>query len=97
MLNPARAEGASAGGPPGPGPVDGVPSARPASPAEQALVDFLETHIALQHHLGFDGTAGWKHRSVYDLVVTHGRWSTPAPSRPEAGRSRSATASPTRR
>ncbi|RDD85096.1 hypothetical protein [Streptomyces parvulus] len=76
MLNPP---GAPAGAAPVPGPVNDVPSARPSTPAEQALVDFLETHIALQHHLGFDGTAGWKHRSVYDLVVTHGRWSTPAP------------------
>ncbi|MFH8447497.1 hypothetical protein ACH4D3_40690, partial [Streptomyces sp. NPDC018026] len=41
-------------------------------------MDFLKAHLALQHHLGFDGTAGWKYRSVYDLVAVHGRWSTPA-------------------
>ncbi|MGW7571915.1 hypothetical protein ACWGJV_37315 [Streptomyces tendae] len=79
MLNPVGAEGVPTGAPPGPGPVDDVAAIRPTSPAEQVLVDFLKAHLALQHHLGFDGTAGWKHRSVYDLVAVHGRWSTPAP------------------
>ncbi|MFJ5278686.1 hypothetical protein [Streptomyces parvulus] len=79
MLNPADAEGVPAGAPPVPSPVEGVVHDRPASLAQQALVDFLEAHLALQGHLGFDGSAGWKHRSVYDLVATHGRWFTPAP------------------
>ncbi|MFJ4333986.1 MULTISPECIES: hypothetical protein [unclassified Streptomyces] len=46
--------------------------------AQSEIADFLEAHLALQHRLGFDGTAGWKHRSVYDLVTVHGRWSTSA-------------------
>ncbi|MGV9898510.1 hypothetical protein, partial [Streptomyces tendae] len=79
MLNPAGADGVPTGATPVPGPVDDVAAIRPTSPAEQVLADFLKAHLALQHHLGFDGTAGWKHRSVYDLVAVHGRWSTPAP------------------
>ncbi|MEU8606038.1 hypothetical protein [Streptomyces parvulus] len=76
MLNPA---GIRAGVPPVVGPANGGASARPASPAEQVLVDFLEMHLALQPHLGFDGTAGWRYRSVYDLVAANGRWFTPIP------------------
>ncbi|CAM5667229.1 hypothetical protein SPARM206S_00410 [Streptomyces parvulus] len=56
MLNPAGIRAWAH--PPVVGPADGGASARPASPAEQVLVDFLEMHLALQPHLGFDGTAG---------------------------------------
>jgi hypothetical protein len=50
----------------------------PASPAEQALLDWLGLHLALESRLGYDGTAGWKHRSVYELVAAYGRWFIPA-------------------
>ncbi|MFI9623152.1 hypothetical protein ACIG8S_30035 [[Kitasatospora] papulosa] len=32
----------------------------------------------MQDGLDHDGTAGWKHRSVYEFVAGHGRWFTPA-------------------
>ncbi|MET9393653.1 hypothetical protein ACGF7W_32720 [Streptomyces sp. NPDC048219] len=52
--------------------------ARRASPSEQVLLDWLELHLALEGRLDHDGTASWKHRSVYELVAAHGRWFTPA-------------------
>ncbi|MFI1377671.1 hypothetical protein ACH4UY_37535 [Streptomyces longwoodensis] len=52
--------------------------ARPRSPSEQALLQWLGLHIALESQLDHDGTAGWKHRSVYELVAAHGRWFAPA-------------------
>lgn len=48
-----------------------------AAPAQTALLDYLHAHIALQDELDHHGTAGWVHRSVYELVAAHGRWYTP--------------------
>ncbi|MDT0616557.1 hypothetical protein, partial [Streptomyces lancefieldiae] len=58
--------------------VGAVAPARRASPSEQALLDWLELHLALEGRLDHDGTASWKHRSVYELVAAHGRWFIPA-------------------
>ncbi|MFH8443297.1 hypothetical protein ACH4D3_18965 [Streptomyces sp. NPDC018026] len=58
--------------------VDTVAPTHPASAAEQALLDFVESHLALVSRLDHDGTAGWKYRSVYELVAACGRWYIPA-------------------
>ncbi|MER7990339.1 hypothetical protein ABTY53_32855 [Streptomyces noursei] len=59
-------------------PVGALAPALPASLAEQALVDLLDAHTALESLLDHDGTAGWSHRSVYELVAAYGPWFTPA-------------------
>ncbi|WP_432184923.1 hypothetical protein [Streptomyces tendae] len=58
--------------------VDTVALTGPASAAEQALLDFVESHLALVSRLDHDGTAGWKYQSVYELVAACGRWYIPA-------------------
>ncbi|GHG14068.1 hypothetical protein ACFFSH_31310 [Streptomyces filamentosus] len=55
-----------------------VDPARPISPAEQALSDWLETTLAAETRLAHDGTAEWKYQSVYELIAAYGRWFTPA-------------------
>ncbi|MFI8091527.1 hypothetical protein ACIF9R_24940 [Streptomyces sp. NPDC086080] len=55
-----------------------VDLAHPVSPAEQALLDWLESNLAVEAQLNHDGTAEWKHRSMYELVAAYGRWFTPA-------------------
>ncbi|MCZ1011917.1 hypothetical protein [Streptomyces lydicus] len=78
MLNSADEMGSPADTPIVRDPVGALASARLMSPAEQALLNWLGEHIALQSSLDYDGTAGWKHHSVYELVAAHGRWFTPA-------------------
>ncbi|QID34383.1 hypothetical protein G3260_000158 [Streptomyces albus] len=53
-------------------------SVRRLSAAQEALVDWLRGHLALESQLDHHGTAGWKYRSVYGLVAAHGRWFVPA-------------------
>lgn len=61
----------------GQGPLGALAAARPASPAAQVLLDWLDAHIALQSRLDHDGVTGWTHRSVYELVAARGRWFAP--------------------
>lgn len=55
---------------------DGI--ARPSGPAEQALLDWLESSLAAETQMGHDGTTEWKYRSVYELLAACGRWFPPA-------------------
>jgi len=78
VLNSADDEGTPADTTAVRNPVGALASARLTSRAEHVLLDWLEAHIALQSLLDHDGVEGWEHRSVYELVATHGRWFTPA-------------------
>ncbi|WP_404870951.1 hypothetical protein ACI1MP_37500 (plasmid) [Kitasatospora griseola] len=50
--------------------------------AEGTLLRWLHEQITLSWAAGSsrqDPLAGWAHQSVYELVLAHGRWCTPAP------------------
>ncbi|MEU2358611.1 hypothetical protein ABZ599_37565 [Streptomyces misionensis] len=63
--------------------VGAIAPARPTSPSEQTLLNWLSLHVALESRLDHDGTAGCKYRSVYELVAARGHWFIPAALPPE--------------
>ncbi|MBO1286107.1 hypothetical protein ACIP28_29735 [Streptomyces albidoflavus] len=58
------------------------PDAGGMSPAQRVLADWLGMQIAAADQCAHQGTEGWAHRSVYELVAAHGRWFAPSADLP---------------
>ncbi|MEV8605574.1 hypothetical protein AB0465_37535 [Streptomyces griseoviridis] len=55
------------------------------APAQRVLQNWLDNLIEVESRMGHHGTATWVHRSVYELVATHGSWCKPAALPPRIG------------
>lgn len=48
------------------------------TPAERMLIGFIRQQAELERSFDRWGTVDWTYRSVYDFLLAHGQWCTPA-------------------